>query len=72
MSINDPEICYKLVDIIKPSETLSSRIQNAATETRLEAMSLEICTAMTPIWPSPLSVKAVLTEFAATASTVRS
>jgi len=75
MATNDPDVNHRLVSIIKPSETLSSRIQNAATETRPEAMSLEIREAMTRIRPSPPSVqavlRAVLSEFADTASEVR-
>ncbi len=70
MSTNDPD-SNKLVNIIKPSETLSPLLQDAATENRPEATSLETSTAATPLRPTPPSIKAVLTEFADTGSKVR-
>jgi hypothetical protein len=71
MSTNDRDSNHKLVDIIRPSERLSSLLQDAATETRPEATSLELRTAVTLIRPTPPSVKAVISEFAETGSEMR-
>jgi hypothetical protein len=71
MSTRDPDISHKLVNNIKPSETLSSLLQHAATETRPRATSLEIHEAMTPLRPIPPSIETVRQEFADTGSSVR-
>jgi hypothetical protein len=71
MSTNDRDSNHKLVDIIRPSERLSSLLQNAATKTRPETTSLELCTAVTLIRPTPPSIKAVISEFTDVDSEIR-
>jgi hypothetical protein len=70
ISINNPNI-NKLINIIKPSETLLPLLQNTATETHPETTSLEINITTISLRPISLNIKAVLTEFADTDSKIR-
>jgi hypothetical protein len=71
MSTNESDSNHNLVDIIKPSERLSSLLQDVATETRPETTFLELRIAVILIRPTPPSIKAVISEFAHTGSEVR-
>jgi hypothetical protein len=63
ISTNKSDSNYKFIDIIKPSERLSSLLQNAATETHSRATSLEIYIIIISLRPSFINIEMILTEF---------